>query len=429
MEQFVDRFIKHWRGAIKGQDVDSNAFGNLIIGGDGSRGDARWESPVVSTTKEYLDGLTQFTNFFTEPTLTIFNTACDSGKNIASISYQLSFWYPTFWRPRIIIPGKLLLKISDDVAKVERIDDVWEVSLLDIFSKQFLPRLWDVWHILQTPCPEYVPVRELRRLGEVTISTITETICVEAKWCGPTKFPGPSVLTAAGFSLFGKLKTSRPVRDPIFTVLPLEVQSSKYTDSVSGEEMKNTTWYYHVPTALQTAELVARAREERFADVVSQSESASEDDLQDEIDYQTGIDNVSLMKGLTQGALRGAVELDEQLVREFESKESKQFRYAFRPRRYTASVDVVGEPTAEKISNALKKIKEVVPLQGLRLDESGAMVRPKLAVAGDYDSVVLGLEHHHCKATFNPRGEPAMVVYEIQYGWRLSKVFVELLVD
>lgn len=220
------------------------------------------------------------------------------------------------------------------------------------------------------------------------------------------------------------------MRDPIYTVLPIEVQSSRYIDSATGEDMKNSTWCYHVPTSLQTAELVAKAREGRFIDLLSTSEASSEDDLQEEVDYQTGIDNVSLMKGLTQGALRGAVELDEELVREFISKEVKQFRYVFRPRRYTASVDVYGEPTSEKISNALKRIKEAVPVQGLRLSEGGgALVRPRLAVPGDYDSVVLGLEHHHCKAAFNPGGEPAMAVYEIQYGWRLSKVFVELSIE
>ena len=228
----VDRFNTHWRGAIKGQAADISAFRDLIVGGDGSKGGTKWENPVVSTTQEYIEGLAQFTNFFTEPTLTIFNSAYDSNTNIASIGYQLSFWYPTFWRPRIIIPGKLLLKFSEDVnMNIVGVNDTWEISLLDIFSKQFLPRLWDVWHILQTPCPEYVPVREVKRLGDVTISAISETICAEARWCGATKFPGPSVLTAASFSLFGKLGTSRPVRDPIYTVLPIEVQSSRYIDS------------------------------------------------------------------------------------------------------------------------------------------------------------------------------------------------------
>ena len=39
---------------------------------------------------------------------------------------------------------------------------------------------------------------------------------------------------------------------------------------------------------------------------------------------------------------------------------------------------------------------------------------------------LLGLQLWSCKACFNMKGEPAMAVYEMQYGYRLTTVQVEL---
>ena len=393
--------------------------------------EAKWDSPIGSTAEDMRKGFQLYSNFFLEPALTIFNIK-NTEANVYQIEFQLSFWYPMPWRPRIIIPGSARVEISSEDRKVTSVEERWTVSLTDIFLRQFPPRFWDLWNSFSTPAPEYPPIKEISRVGRVVFSELPQTVAIELRWSGAAKYPGPPLLTLPGFGLFGDLRTSRPNRDPLFPVLPVEVQSGRFFSPELNEEMKQTSWILHVPTSLQ-AKVLDRAISGKVFSIAAENNGDEEeqDDLVDQTDYVVGLENVNIMKSATGGVLRGNVPLNESVVRDFEAKERKEYLYRILPRRLVAEVGIYGEASPEKISAALAEIKETVVRDAERV--IGRRVKMRQRDLGSKPqlggSPLLGLQLWGCKACFNPRGEPAMGVYELQYGSRLTKVFVELVVD
>jgi len=410
----------------------------------------------VSTAAELKEGLSQFSNFFSEPALTVFGykelqQQQQQQQLVVEIEYQISFWYPMLWRPRIIIPGKAIVTVSRDGTTVTSVSEKWETNVMEIFLKQFFPRVWDVWHVFSSPSPEYPPIKELASLGKVSFVELPQTVAVEARWTGPAKFPGPPLLVLPGFALFGKLQTSKPNRDPFYTVLPVESSTEIYVDAASSEEMKRSTWSMHVPTSLQekvqakvkaetTFPLISNERRERLmgSEVVEE-----EDDLDVPADLSvSNLDNINVMRSITGGKQRGNFELDEQVMDEFARREVLEYQYRILPKRIAAQVDIKGEADSEKISEALKLIKAAVgassPLssqsyQSLPSPAAAALGARRVSYRDNKgeatDSPLLKLQLWGTKACFNPIGEPAMAIYEIQYQMRLTKVTVELVVN
>ena len=144
-----------------------------------------------------------------------------------------------------------------------------------------------------------------------------------------------------------------------------------------------------------------------------------EADEVDEVDYQVGYENLNIMRGVTGGALRGRVKVDMDSLREFEMKEEKSYRYTLQPKRKIATMDLKGDVDAEKIAKALSMIRNSVFLQ------KGGGYRVKQGQEGS-EETVFGLQLWGTKACFNLKGEPAMAIYEMQYDYRVTTVFLEL---
>jgi len=227
----AEQFITAWRNALQG---DQLALSRLLPS------TARWENPFVATGKELSEGLAQFSAFVSEPALTVFDvTSSASGSSSSSnslsveVRYHLSFWYPMAWRPRIVIPGRAAVTFNPD-GTVASVVERWDASWWDIVTRQFLPRWWDILHVFCTPSPEYPPIRALSRAGNVAFVELPETVVYEAQWSGAAKFPGPPLLAAPGFSLFGYLRTSNPnkvldISEPYHYALPHRAPSHSPT--------------------------------------------------------------------------------------------------------------------------------------------------------------------------------------------------------
>jgi hypothetical protein len=221
------------------------------------------------------------------------------------------------------------------------------------------------------------------------------------------------------------------------------VQSGTFTDAVTGEAYKQSTWTYHVPTALQ-AQVMERARSGEVVALETELDGESDDDVEYVKDYQSqlGDENINIMASVKAGALRGEkTQFDTALMREFEEKERRSYRYKIQPARVVAQTDVVGEATPEKIAAALRAIKTAVTTEGRKALGREVRMRSKdlnsttaaaataaatAAAGGDDGQALLGLQLWGCKACFNMKGEPAMAVYEMQYGYRRTTVMVEL---
>ena len=255
----------------------------------------------------------------------------------------------------------------------------------------------------------------------------------------PLRSPPPRSLTLTHLS-----PSSAPNKDPFYTSLPVEVQSGTFTDAATGEAYKQSTWTYHVPTALQ-AQVMERARSGLAVALETETDGESDDDVEYVKDYQSqlGDENINIMASVKAGALRGEkTQFDAALMREFEEKERRSYRYKIQPARVVAQTDVVGEATPEKIAAALRAIKTAVTTEGRRAlgrevrmrsrdlnsttAATAATATATGAAVGDDGQPLLGLQLWGCKACFNMQGEPAMAVYEMQYGYRRTTVMVEL---
>ena len=420
-------FIDSWRDGLKGNQINLRSLLSAK---------ASWENPFVSSVTDLMDGMVQFSNFFSEPALTVFNVKpIGLSSNQVEIQYHISFWYPMAWRPRIIIPATAIITMSDDLKSIISVKEKWETSMLSIFMDQLLPRFWDMWHVFCSPSPEYPPIKEIKKVGKVTFAELPQTVCMEVRWSGSSKYPGPPLLAAPSFSLFGGLRTSKPRRDPFHTVLPVEVQSGKYRDVTTGEDMKRSSWIYHVPTSLQE-QIMDHARAET---IFSLKDEESTDDEEGEnpeakLDYQTQLsnDNINVMKCVTAGAARGvSAEFDDEMMKDFESKEKKEYLYKIQPKRMIAQVDIQGEADTERISEALKQIRAAVTSDGKKIFGQNVRMRSREfdcdgTQDGETAVPLLGLQLWHAKACFNMKAEPVMAIYEMQYGYRLTRVHVEL---
>jgi hypothetical protein len=89
-----------------------------------------WINPFISNIKEAREELSKFSNFFTDTSIVVFNQRVVS-PNTVEINYQLSFWYPLPWRPRIIIPSTAIVRfdkgIDDSKLRISSITEKWEV--------------------------------------------------------------------------------------------------------------------------------------------------------------------------------------------------------------------------------------------------------------------------------------------------------------
>ena len=395
----------------------------------------KWQSPVVGNAESDIkEAVKQFSDFFSEPNVVFFHTK-QLDSTTSTTRFQLSFWYPTPWRPRIIIPGELIVKRDGD-SRVLSVEEKWDLSLLDIFIKQMLPRFWDVWHSFSSPTPEYPPIKCIGSAGKVSFVEMPETLVIDVVWKGLASLPGPPLLAVPGFALFGFLKTSRPNRDPFYTVLPVEVESGKFV-TPEGEIMKQSSWTMHVPTSLQPM-IVDKVASGEFYEIQKNSLLTDEDtmdlesDLEAEVDYQVGLENIEVMESI-KGASRGEdVRFDEGLMKRFEDAEYISYRYRSIPKRILATIDIRGDPTSEKVTEKLKDLKKVISEEGSRM--FGKTVSMKSLdvknCEGDNDgSPKIGLQLWNCKGGFNHKAEPAMAVYELQYGYRVTKLYIELEVE
>lgn len=404
---------------------------------------AAWSSPVSKTLEEMKEQFINFSDFFKDPALTVYDRQINTEKNEIVLDYQLSFWYPLPWRPRIIVPGKATITVNAEGNRVLSVKDDWEVSVLNIMTKQAAPRLWDVWHIFSTPTPEYPPIKTFGRVDrKVTLVELPPTIAVETSWTGLAKFPGPPLLVMPGFALDGELRTSRPNRDPFLTTLPVESSSDSFAKE-DGTAMKKNTFTMHVPTQLhskvmgeirQTEPTVMKTEAQIL---LENGETEGQDDETYESDAQVGIsdeklsklENISIMKSVTGGVQRGDYDANDELVREFAASESLSRKYKALPRRLMAQVKVTGEVTPEKVKEAVDMIKTAVSTPSMQdmLPAAPAGKKYSLQLRSDGSAnPLVGFQMFGSKACFNPRGQPAMAIYEIQYDKRVTNVQIEL---
>jgi hypothetical protein len=426
-----------------------------------------WGNPFVNNIADFKESVKQFSSFFNDISIMTFNITLAS-PNSFEVVYQISFWYPLPWRPRVIIPCKAIINFDEDSEKIISVEETWEISLLEIFFRLF-PRFWDSWHVYSTPTPEYPPIKKICAINGVSFEELPQTVCVEVTWHGPAKFAGPPLLVAPSFSLFGSLRTSKPNREKYLTVLPVEVKSAKYKDLLTYEDMKTSSWIFHVPTSLQE-KVIDKAKLETVYSLKTSSYeteldiSNTRDDLMDEVDYQVGIEALQILKNpVDTDVIRGDdLELNKKLLLEFQSKEKKEYKYSILPKRLIAKIDLVADEfEIDKISNAIKKIKNVMndesTLKKLKVNtlklKSYSITntnefdnneqKPKLSIHNDERkekeiennnnnkkqiiTPELSLFLWSTKGCFNSIGEPAMAIYENQYNFRKISVFLELL--
>lgn len=89
-----------------------------------------WINPFISNIKEAAEEINKFSNFFSDTRIVVFNQRVVSPDTV-EIDYQLSFWYPLPWRPRIIIPSVATIKfdrsVTDNKLRISSITEKWEV--------------------------------------------------------------------------------------------------------------------------------------------------------------------------------------------------------------------------------------------------------------------------------------------------------------
>lgn len=420
---------------------DSAALDDLMV----DTKEVRWDNQIASTFTDMKDVFKGFSDFFMDPYLMSYESR-KVGNSVVEIDYQVSFWYPLPWRPRIIIPGTVSLQTNADFTKIVDIKEQWDISLSSIFFKQVLPRFWDVWHVFSSPTPEHPPMTKIGKVGKVDFVELSPTLAYEAEWLAPSKFPGPPLLVLPGFSMFGELRTTRPRRDAFLCTLPIESFSDTFMDATSTETYKRNYWRMHVPTQLHSLVREHAAASTKFPLLSMEQESGvqkeEEDDLKMESDIQVGggsdstaEENINVMASVKGGKQRGAEYTpNEQLVQEFINSEKLRYQYMYLPRRIMAQYSINGPVSAKDVNTAVDLITKAIQskeaqslLLQSRVGKGKSSVGMKMkSMSTNNKSPLVGFQMFGTKAGFNMKGEPAMAVYESQYQKQLNKVQVEV---
>ena len=240
--------------------------------------------------------------------------------------------------------------------------------------------------------------------------------------------------------------------------------------------MKESVWNYHVPTSLQhlvaasveagevrmlkgdeiLEALLQEEREKEMAGATNSSidsndnaaemssmvtarEEEDEEEEEDEVEYQAGRDNLSVMNSMKNGVMRDDYVLDVAKAAEFEAKQKVDFRYTRIPKRIVAAVDLKGDDVKGKdISETLKLIKQAVQnpqarvrgrrirLVNARSSAVAATTEHDRAIGELLPDSVFGLQIWGTKIGFNSAAEPSLAVYEMQYGSNVVRLFVEI---
>lgn len=116
-------------------------------------------------------------------------------------------------------------------------------------------------------------------------------------------------------------------------------------------------------------------------------------------------------------------------MKEFESFESKKYKYSVRPKRLVAAVDVRGEVTAEVLTKSVAAIrKQIESNRDNFMPGKSIRLAPSRDDSED-DSGEIGVQLFYTKACFNPRAEPSMAIYEMQYKFRKTRIYLDILVQ
>jgi hypothetical protein len=163
-----------------------------------------------------------------------------------------------------------------------------------------------------------------------------------------------------------------------------------------------------------------------------EANDGKEDDEGYEPDYQVGLENVNVMKSASGGTQRGLkVEFDTDLMRTFEAAEKKQYSYLVLPKRTIAAIDIKGDPSPEIISKAVNDIKAAIRSNSMDAIV-GRKVKAKLVDVdeknGEKSDVApkIAFLLKSLKVGFNKRAEPSIAVYEMQYKFKTTTIFLEL---
>jgi len=437
--QTVEAFVAMWRNSLKGEASDAASAPAPLSKS------AEWEgNPIANNIADVRSGWKEFSEFFEEPSVVVFDRQ-DTSQTTSTLTFQLSFWYPMPWRPRIIIPGQITLTFTDDLSSISAVKEQWDVTVVDIMTKQLPPRWWDLWHVFSSPSPERPPSWNRASVGKVEFQELPERIALEVAWSNLAQYPGPPLTVVPTMALFGKLKTSKPRRDPYYAILPVEVQSTSFI-TTEGKAVKQSSWVLTVPSNLQE-QVYEHAKAGRVftlpeVDMMEggqgdKEESTDKDDMSvnDDVDYMVRMENMSVMKSATGGKLRGNFETNNEVVRAFRENQRQEYRYIIQPKRRIASTRIKGEVTSAKISEALKMVKGAIKDGGadrafgekctIKKVQCWGQLAEAEGVTGN-GSDAINLQLWHTKGCFNAKAELAMSVYEMQYGGQETSIFIEL---
>lgn len=440
----VDQFVTSFQSAVQSRDPSS--VQSLL------QKDAIWSNPKIGMVEQanFAKSFLELHDLGDNPSMQVFETKELSSKGEFSLSLQWSSTMKLPWKPRVIVPCNMKLYVNPQTMLISRIEEKWDLTVLEIAVKQVSPRLWDLWHVYSSPQPEYPPISTLGKAGQVKLLELPETILFEIDWRGLAKYPGPPLAAIPSFTFIGELlkaKSRSSSSYNYYTSLPVEADTTKFLDKVTGKEFKQSTWRFHVPTQLQhlvseqakSAEWQSLAVESLLDDVnidellnrkTTEIEEAPSSDKFDsdlmEADPALNQLAQSLMtvKQTREFEMLNATSLLDSDIKEFEQYQQVRYRYRITPKRVIAAIDYNGRPDGKFLGEKYEAL--TAQLQSGEVQYQGRPVRVKRAQDPNESDKLFGIQLWSTKMGFNDQALPAIGVYEMQYNQALNRVFVEV---
>mmetsp|Transcript_4895 Transcript_4895/g.7383 ORF Transcript_4895/g.7383 Transcript_4895/m.7383 type:complete len:438 (-) Transcript_4895:82-1395(-) len=207
---------------------------------------ASWKSPGVDGCKsrdEIAKELKDANEFFIMPRLCVLD-AEQRAEDEVTLSWKWSTTWPTVHRPRLSFTGKSKLKLSDQKAVdgvpfINAVVDEWDTNWGELFSTQFLPKPWDVYHLFLTPPADMPFYKVVERGGKGSskyeIRDYAPRVVIEGKITDPSNSREDMLAQALPNWIFtGFLRMSGRKPEEYSPTSPTELQIT--SQLVSSEE-------------------------------------------------------------------------------------------------------------------------------------------------------------------------------------------------
>lgn len=242
---------RHGHGHLELEEAVNAALrGEFAALGSMLKSDCRWSNPVASGvgSESLCELLNETGSFFEAPVFHVM------GGDESQVEWRASGSWPVPWRPRAVVSGSSRLVINE-MGLIASIEDAWQETPFNVFTRQVLPRLRDMLDFYMTPPAELALEERMRYTlpRGFRVLRCPPVVCLRASLIDATNSRSMRLASALPFFPFVTNFRAATKATALYATSPLEVRVEVV--SIEPEVLRRVTWDIPVPSLFRLENL------------------------------------------------------------------------------------------------------------------------------------------------------------------------------